>query len=103
MREKQVAIIDVGSSKITAIAGERGINKTFVIKGRYEFPYEGFSDGAFLDEDELPSILASAVYSLKQNFPGGLGVVYVGVPAEFTEVVVKDSQISFDKKKKIEV
>ena len=43
MQKKQVAVIDVGSSKITAIIGERGINKTFIIKGRYSFDYDGFA------------------------------------------------------------
>ena len=31
----------------------------------------------------------------------GLDTVYVGVPGEFTQVMVRDSQISFSKKKKM--
>ena len=42
MQKKEVAVIDVGSSKVTAIIGERGINKTFLIKGRYSYEYDGF-------------------------------------------------------------
>ena len=32
MQRKQVAIIDIGSSKIRTVIGERGINNTFIIK-----------------------------------------------------------------------
>lgn len=100
MRKKQVAVIDIGSSKITAVVGERGINKTFVIKGRYSQEYDGYEDGVFFDTNNLKSVLynvASAIYKAAHN----VDVVYVGVPGGFTQVTVKDSQISFSKKKKI--
>ena len=45
MQKKQAAVIDIGSSKITAIVGERGINKTFIIKAKYTYEYDGFADG----------------------------------------------------------
>ena len=101
MQKKQVAIIDVGSSKIEAVLGERGINKTFIIKGRYAFDYEGFENGTFYDVDGFKEVLAQAVDCLKKACRGSLETVYVGVPGEFTKVIMKDSQISFSKKKKI--
>ena len=101
MQKKQVAIIDVGSSKITAIIGERGINKTFIIKGRYVFDYDGFENGTFYDVDGFKGVLLQAVDCLKKACRGSLETVYVGVPGEFTKVIMKDSQISFSKKKKI--
>ena len=99
MRKKQVAVIDVGSSKITALIGERGINKTFVIKGRYSYEYDGYCDGAFFDTDKLKQILFTLGETVKK---AGIDTVYVGVPGEFTQVTVRDSQISFSKKKKIQ-
>lgn len=101
MQKKQVAVLDVGSSKITAVVGERGINKTFVIKSRFDFNYDGFVDGEFLNLEELKSVLFDAVSSLKNVLGKGLKTVYLGVPSEFTDVFVKESQISFDSKKKI--
>lgn len=101
MQKKQVAIIDVGSSKITAVVGERGINKTFLIKGRYSFDYDGFENGSFFDVENLKIALHSAADCLIKASRGLLNTVYVGVPGEFTRVLVKDSQISFSKKKKI--
>ena len=31
--QNQVVVLDIGSSKVTALIGERGVNKTFLIKG----------------------------------------------------------------------
>ncbi len=101
MRNKQVAVLDFGSSKITATVAERGINKTFIIKGSYNFNYDGFQDGAFFDLAQLKQVVLLAIDSLKKAYTNKLETVYVGVPGDFTEVVVKDSQISFAKKKKI--
>jgi len=101
MQKKQVAVLDVGSSKITAVVGERGINKTFIIKGRYSFEYDGFDSGTFFDVEKLKQTLFSAADCLIKASRGAVDTVYVGVPGEFTRVLVKDSQISFSKKKKI--
>ncbi|MBR1983842.1 MAG: hypothetical protein IKA12_04055 [Clostridia bacterium] len=101
MQKRQVAVLDVGSSCVTAVVGERGLNKTFIIKGESSFNYEGFAGGEFLDVDSLKSAVLSAVKFLKKTLRFGFNVVYVGVPGAFTEVMVKDSQISFQKKKRI--
>ncbi len=101
MRNKQVALLDFGSSKITAVVGERGINKTFIIKGSYSFNYDGFEGGVFFNIEQLRQTLILAVDALKKAYTTKLETVYVGVSGDFTEVVVKDSQISFAKKKKI--
>ena len=101
MRKKQVAVIDVESSKITAIVGEQGINKTFIIKAKYTYEYDGFSDGEFFDEEKLKAILLDAVNKLSVVMRKNLHTVYVGVPAAFTNLIVKNSQISFPKKKRI--
>lgn len=101
MRKKRVAVIDVGSSKITAVVGERGINKTFIIKGRYSLEYDGFSDGAFFNPEQLKQVLYFAGEKIKKVLRGAVDTIYVGVPGEFTQVLIKQSQISFPKKKKI--
>ncbi len=101
MQKKQVAVLDIGSSKITAVTGERGRNKTFVIKSNAAFEYDGFAEGSFLGLDSLKKVLFSAAESIRKSFHGDVPVLYVGVPAAFTQVVVKNSQISFPKKKKI--
>ena len=100
MQKKQVAVIDVGSSKVTAVVGERGINKTFIIKGSYSYEYDGFENGEFFDVEKFKQVLFAVGEDLKRASRGAVNTVYVGVPGEFTQVVVKESQISFSKKKK---
>ncbi len=102
MQKKQVAIIDIGSSSIRAVVGERGINKTFIIKASYSYEYDGYENGTFFDADKLKQALLVAGESLMKASRGMLDTVYVGAPGEFTQVVVKESQISFSKKKKIQ-
>ncbi len=101
MQKKHVAVIDVGSSKITAVVGERGVNKTFIIKGRYAFDYDGFEGGLFFDELKLKQVLFSLSDCLLKGSFGKIDTVYVGVPGDFTKVFIRDSQLSFSKKKKI--
>ena len=101
MQKKQVAVLDVGSSKITAIIGERGINKTFLVKGRFEYEYDGFADKVFFDAGKLVDILRSCVHDIRSVLGKDFTLLYVGVPGEFTEVVVRESQISFSGKHRI--
>ena len=101
MQKKQVAVIDVGSSKISVIIGERGVNKTFLIKARKDYAYEGFSDGEFFDVINVKKILFAAAEFITGAIKKGEPRVFVGVPGEFTKVNVKTSQISFSCKKRI--
>ena len=90
MQKKLTAIIDFGSSKITALLGESGVNGTFAIKGRFTFNYEGFADGEFLDEGTLKKILLSSaerIFSVAK-----VDTVYVGVPSAFTHLSVINKQ-----------
>lgn len=101
MQKKQIAVLDIGSSKITAEIGERGINKTFVIKASATMPCEGFDENGFYEPEKVKSAIYSAVHELKNIMRDKLDTVYVGVPGAFTEVIVRNSQISFEGKKKI--
>ena len=101
MKTKQVAVIDIGSSKITVAVSERGVNKTFIIKGRRSYEYEGYADREFFDVNSVKEILLNCCDFVKSVASGDIKTVYVAVPGEFTDVFVKESQISFPKKKSI--
>ena len=101
MQKKQVAVIDIGSSKVTAVIGERGVNKTFVIKAKYSFEYDGFEAGVFFDVKRLKQILYSAINCFNKGASNKIDTVYVGVPGEFTKIYVRDAQLTFSKKRKI--
>lgn len=100
-KKNKVAVLDFGSSKITAIVGDREVNSTFLIKAQKDFEYDGFQDKSFFDVDKLKIVLKNAIEYLRSVL-GQEFKIYVGVPGEFTEITVKDCQISFPKKKKIE-
>ena len=100
MRKKSVAILDIRSSEITAIVGERGVNNTFIIKSKYSCTYEGFAEGEMVDEESFFSAVTDVVKSTLSSL-GGITTFYVGVPAEFTRVLQADKVISFQTAKKI--
>lgn len=99
--QHQVVVLDIGSSKVTALIGERGVNKTFLIKGFSEREYDGFTDGKFLNVEAFRDAVKTVVLEVKEITRSHIEKVYVGVPGEFTTVITKNHHISFPKKKKI--
>ena len=53
MSRRSVAVLDVQSTAVTVVIGERGVNNTFVFKGIHSETYDGFSDAAFFDLKSL--------------------------------------------------
>ncbi|MBE5756835.1 MAG: hypothetical protein E7342_03440 [Clostridiales bacterium] len=101
MRRETAMVLDVGSLKITSLIGERGVNKTFIVRGQKDFEYEGFCDGEFFDVNSLELAIEKSVENLVQNAGQKVKTVFVGVPAEFTTVIQKDYQIALQKRRKI--
>jgi cell division protein FtsA len=101
MAKTQVAILDFGSSKISVLIGERGINNTFNIKGKGESEYYGFADGEFFDHQELKLALSLAISNAMTN--GGVKIrkLHVGVPAEFSYSEVKEASQAYPSRKRI--
>ena len=100
MRKKSVALLDIRSSEITAVVGERGVNDTFIIKSKYSCGYDGYAEGEFIDGDGFACAVNSAVKSILAS-TGGIKRFYVGVPGEFLKVVNTDRVMSFQSAKKI--
>ena len=101
MKKRQVAILDFGSSKLSAIVGEQGVNNTFVVKGKRELAYEGFFEGEFLDLEELEQVIEKIISDLRSDCKEPFTRLYVGIPGEFVTVVLKEKTISYERKKKI--
>lgn len=95
------ACIDIGSSKIVAILGEKGINNTFIIRAYSELNYSGFSEGEFFDASELESVVLKSIENIRLRSKAELSEIYIGCPGEFTSAVSKHHQLSFIKKHKI--
>ena len=100
MRANYVAVLDIRSSEMTAIVGERGVNNTFIIKSKYTCAYEGYAEGELLDVSGFISAICDVVKStLASN--SGIKSFYVGIPGEFTKLVNVDKALSFQSAKKI--
>ena len=100
MRAKYVAVLDIRSSEVTAVVGERGVNNTFIIKSKYTCDYEGYAEGELLDINSFVCAVTEAVKStLASN--SGIKSFYVGVPDEFIKLVNVDKTLSFSSSRKI--
>lgn len=102
MKKKQAVVLDIGSSKMSAYIGERSVNNTFLIKGQSTIEYEGFCDGTFIDEEQFYQSVKTVIDNISRLSHENIDTVYVGVPDAFTSVIVRESQISFPKKHKID-
>lgn len=101
MAGKSVAVLDVRSSEIAIIVGERGVNRTFVFKASKTEPYDGYQDGEFFDAEELAHAVDRALAAVEQICGEKIKTLYIGVPGEFTEVVPKEQKLSFPKRVKL--
>lgn len=101
MRNKSVAILDVRSYEVTFFLGSKGVNDTFVFYGTHTEKYEGFSTEGFFEAESFRRAVVSAITSVRQNYEGIIGEIYVGVPAPFISLRTKGHTISFPSKRKI--
>lgn len=100
MRSSSVAVLNIRSSDVCAIVGERGVNNTFIIKSKYTCEYDGFAEGELLGIDSFISAVTDVVKSTLSS-AGGIKSFYVGVPGEFLKLLSADKVLSFQSAKKI--
>lgn len=96
-----VIVIDVGSSKIIAVSGERGVNGTFAIDAFSELRYEGFAEGKFFDESELKQTIINVLTAVCDSSRYKAREIFVGVPGSFIRIENRKFRLSFGRKKKI--
>lgn len=96
---QDVAILDFGSSTITILIGQRGINNTLNISGKGESEYAGYGEGEFFRPDQLGQAIAHAINIAETTAKAKIKQLYIGVPGDFTVCVCKDNEIAFSSKK----
>ena len=101
MAEKFVTVVDVGSSKISALCASRGVNNTFNLKAVAERPFGGFSEGQFFDEQEVYEVIKDLLDEIGEKLGSKIKEVYLGVPGAFVKLINKKFKISFSKPKRI--
>ena len=97
----ETAILDFGSSKITVLIGERGVNDTINVKGFGTSKYAGFGNGEWVKPEELGPAINKAIASAESSSGIKITHLYVGVPGEFSAVDCREVNISLPKRRKI--
>lgn len=100
-KNKDAAILDIGSLKLTVLAGDYGVNRIFNIKGKGEALYGGFSDDEFLEPEKLLKAVKKAVTEAEENMKSRIKKLYIGVPGEFCTTVCKEASITFKNRRKV--
>lgn len=98
---QDVAVMDIGSGKITVLIGERGVNNTICVHGMGEASYAGFCEGEWYQPDQLGSAVGKAIAAAQNDAGKRIKTLYIGVPGEFTVTKCKEVNIAFDRKRKI--
>ncbi|MBR2384814.1 MAG: hypothetical protein IKA99_04285 [Clostridia bacterium] len=101
MAFKGVTVLDIGSYAISVLAGERGVNNTFSVKGQAVKHYEGFAEGKFFDEHDLETAIGEALNEIADVIGGVSPEIYVSVPGVFVDLENKKYKISLGKPRKI--
>ena len=101
MSNKEVAVLDIGSSKLTVMIGEKGVNNTFNIRGAGDVQYAGYYEGEFLEPENLQSAIQEAITKAETNSCCQVKKLYVSVPSEFSYVECHEANVNYGKRVKI--
>ena len=101
-KSQNVAIMEVGTSKIGIFIGSRGINNTIKVVGSFEEEYSGYYNGEFVEPDKLNDDITNALTKAEINAGETIKKLFVGVPADFSILKNKTFVQNFGEKHKIE-
>ncbi len=90
-----VIVVEIGSSKLSCIVAQRGVNGIFNIKAKAQVEYAGFLEGEFVEKSLLEDAVASLFAQVKSVYHRNMEKIFVGVPAEFSKVYSAQEQVSF--------
>ena len=99
MIKDSVAVIDVGSSKITAMIGENGVNGNFVIRSVNEVPCEAFLNGEITDRGVLTNAVTTAFNAICKTASVKVNKVFVSVGNQFIKTVNREYEKSYPRRK----
>ena len=101
MAKNNVTVVEIGSSCLRAVVASKGINGIFNIKARASVEYAGFFEGEFVEKNHLEDAVASLFSQIHAIYKKDIEKIYVGVPAEFSQVVSTKEQINFKFKRAV--
>ncbi len=99
--KNSVAIMDLGTSKITVVIGSRGINNSICVDGLGICDYMGFSGGEWIDPEHLGSAIEQTIASAESSARVKINKLYIGVPGDFLLCKVNEVSMSLGKKRRV--
>lgn len=101
MSKKEVAVLDIGSSKLRLIIAQKTSGKNFNILGMSEVEYAGFYNGEFIEDEDFYAALNKAILNAEQSAQTHISKLYIGLPAEFLYCKIMEGNLSFQSRTKI--
>lgn len=95
MASNTVTVVEIGSSKLSCVVAQRGVNGIFNIKAKAQVEYAGFLEGEFIETSLLEDAVKSLFSQIQSVYKKNIDKIFVGVPAEFSKVVTTKEQITF--------
>lgn len=97
-----VAVMEIGTSKIGVFIGHCGINNSLNLVGSFEQPYGGYYNGEFVEPEKLAEDIGNALAKAEINAGEKIKKIYVGVPADFSTLITKTFMQNYGDKLKVE-
>lgn len=101
MAKECVTVVEIGSSKLSCIVAQRGVNGIFNIKAKATVEYAGFFEGEFIEKSLLEDSIKTLFAQIQSVYKKKIEKIYVGVPAEFSKVTSAKEQIIFKFKRAV--
>ena len=95
------AAIDIGTSKVVCMIAEKGVYDGFNLLGISVNEYAGYDRSGWLEPRELKYTISSVLREAEKQAGRRLRRVHVGVPGDFTEVILKKASLSFGKARRM--
>jgi Actin-like ATPase involved in cell division len=93
-KAKDVAVLDIGSKKVSVLVGEKTNKGVFNIKGYGSCYYSGFVGGEWFNVSDLRSAVTKSLAAAEMESGLKIKKIYIGVPSEFTAIVCKEVILS---------
>lgn len=100
-RADNVAVLDIGSQKISVLIVERPNSGILSVKTISEVGYSGFMESAWLDGEDTVRAIKQAVIEAKDQSGYKIRKIYVAIPSEFCEVRLAAPAVEFTKSRRI--
>ena len=101
MIKDSVAVLDIGTSKVTAMIGENGVNGNFIIRSISEIPCISLFGDEFADETSLRSAISQALLNVCKTASVILKEITVSVPSAFLITRNREYEKSYPHRKRL--